>query len=124
MPIPFRSDLQTYLIEFADQHRGVRLGKMFGLPAIYVGRRLVVCLMENGIIVRLPTDIATREIREKRGKPYSRRGREMGSWVMYTPKTATAARALTPTIERAARDMAERQVEDTTGIRLKPRRRS
>lgn len=124
MPIPFRSDLQTFLVEFADRHRGVRLGKMFGLPAIYVGRRLVTCLMEDGIIVRLPGDLARQEIQAKRGKPYSRRGREMGSWVMYTPKTVAAARGLTPTIERAARHIAERQVEEDTGITLKPRRRS
>jgi hypothetical protein len=123
MPIPFRSELRPFLEEFAEQHRGVRLGKMFGLPAIYVGRRLVTCLMEDGIIVRLPDDVARREIREKRGKPYSPVGRKTGSWVMYSPKSVTAARGLTPTIERAARHIAERQVEETTGIKLKPRRR-
>ena len=124
MPIPFRSELRPFLEEFAEHHRGVRLGKMFGLPAIYVGRRLVTCLMEDGIIVRLPDDIAKREIREKRGKPYSPGGRTMGSWVMYVPKSVTAARGLTPTIERAARHVAERQVEETTGIKLKSRRRA
>ena len=121
MPIPFRSELQAFLTEFAEQHRGVRLGKMFGLPAIYVGRRLVTCLIEDGIIVRLPAGIARQEIRSKRGKPFSRRGRETGTWVMYTPKSSAAARALTPTIERAARDIAERQVEDLTGIRRRTR---
>jgi hypothetical protein len=119
MAIPFRSDLQPFLDEFAREHRGVRSGKMFGLPAIYVGRRLVTCLIEDGIIVRLPTEFACEEIRSKRGKPYSRRGRATGSWVMYTPKTAAAARRLTPVMERAARHIAERQTEDLTGI---PRR--
>ena len=121
MPIPFRSELVTFLTEFADEHRGVRLGKMFGLPAIYVGRRLVTCLIEDGIIVRLPNEVARNEIKSKRGKPYSRRGRETGSWVMYTPKSSLAARALTPTIEKAAREVAERQVEDLTGIKRSTR---
>jgi hypothetical protein len=121
MPIPFRSELVTFLTEFADEHRGVRLGKMFGLPAIYVGRRLVTCLIEDGIIVRLPNEVARNEIKSKRGKPYSRRGRETGSWVMYTPKSSIAARALTPTIEKAAREIAERQVEDLTGIKRSTR---
>jgi len=108
MPIPFRADLQPFLAEFADEHRGVRLGRMFGLPAIYVGRRLATCLIEDGLIVRLPPEIARQEIRSKRGKPFSRRGREMGTWVLYTPRSAIDARKLTPTIERAARALAER----------------
>ena len=121
MPIPFRSDLQPFIEEFAREHRGVRLGKMFGLPAIYVGRKLVTCLMEHGIIVRLPEEIAREEIRSKRGKPYSQRGRELGNWVMYAPRNATAARGLTPLIERAARHIAERQTEEITGIRRRTR---
>ena len=124
MPIPFRQELQSFLIEFADQHRGVRLGKMFGLPAIYVGRRLVTCLMEDGIIVRLPTELARDEIRSRRGKPYSQRGRVMGSWVMYTPRSAADARKLTRTVEIAARHVAERQTEEITGVKLKRRRRT
>jgi hypothetical protein len=122
MPIPFRSELRTFLAEFAAEHRGVRLGKMFGLPAIYVGRRLVTCLIEDGIIVRLPAELAKQEIESKRGKPFSRRGRATGTWVLYTPRTAVHARGLTPTVERAARHMAERQVEDLTGIKRRSRR--
>lgn len=121
MPIPFRAELRAFLTEFADEHRGVRLGQMFGLPAIYVGRRLVTCLIENGIIVRLPADLAKQEIRLKRGKPYSHGGRKPGHWVMYTPRSAADARRLTPTIERAARYQAERQVEDITGIKRRTR---
>jgi hypothetical protein len=121
MPIPFRSGLRTFLTEFAESHRGVRVGHMFGLPAVYVGRRLVTCLMEDGIIIRLPSELARQEIQSKRGTPYSRRGRETGSWVMYTPRNAADARKLTPVLERAARHMAERQVEDTTGIKRRTR---
>ena len=121
MPIPFRAELRSFLTEFAEEHRGVRLGQMFGLPAIYVGRRLVTCLIENGIIVRLPTDLAKQEIQSKRAKPFSRRGRQTDSWVLYTPRSAADARKLTPTVERAARHMAERQVEEVTGIKRRTR---
>lgn len=123
MPIPFRSELTSFLDEFADDHRGVRRGTMFGLPAIYVGRRLVACLMEDGLIVRLPDDVARREIRARRGTAYSRRGRTMGSWVMYHPRTAVAARALTPVVEAGARHIAERQTEEITGIASRRRTR-
>jgi hypothetical protein len=121
MPIPFRSELRSFLTEFAEEHRGVRLGQMFGLPAIYVGRRLVTCLIEDGVIVRLPAELARQEIQSKRGKPYSHGARKAGNWVLYTPRSAADARRLTPTVERAARHLAERQVEDMTGIKRRSR---
>jgi hypothetical protein len=121
LPIPFRSELRAFLTEFAEEHRGVRLGRMFGLPAIYVGRRLVTCLIEDGIIVRLPPELAKQEIRSKQGKPYSRGRRTTGTWVLYTPRDAAHARRLTPTVERAARHIAERQVEELTGIKRRSR---
>jgi hypothetical protein len=90
VPIPFRHDLQPFLEEFATHHTGVRLGRMFGLPAVYAGRRLFACLMEDGVIVRLPDDIARRELLAG-ARPYSRRGRATGSWVMYQPRPAPGA---------------------------------
>lgn len=117
MAIPFRRELQPFLTEFADNHRGVRLGKMFGLPAVYVGRRLFACLIEDGIIVRLPNDIARRELRAG-ARPFSQRSRPMGAWVLYQPRSITAARRLTPLLEVAARHVARKQTEDLTGVRM------
>jgi len=119
--IPFRADLRAFLTEFTDQHSGVRLGRMFGLPAGYVGRRLFVCLMEDGIIVRLPVDVAQREIKKK-AQPFSRKGGTLGAWVMYRPRTIVEARRLAPVLERAAQHVAERQVEDLTGLTVRRRR--
>ena len=121
MPIPFRADLQTFLTEFAEQHRGIRLGKMFGLPGGYVGRRLFACVIEDGIIVRLPSDVAKRELKGH-GSPFSPRGRASGSWVMYRPRRRADTTRLVPVLEIAARHLAERQVEDITGIRLRKKR--
>jgi hypothetical protein len=123
VPIPYRQELAAFLDEFAEQHRGVRRGKMFGLPAIYAGRRLVTCLMEDGIAVRLPEDVARREIGEKKARPLTSRGHEMGRWVIYRPRTAVAARKLARVLETAVRHVAERQTEEITGIRLHRRSR-
>jgi len=84
---------------------------MFGLPAGYVGRRLFVCLLEDGLIIRLPPDVVRREIKG-RGAPFTRRGkgRTLGSWVMYRPRTVVEARRLVPVLEVAARHIAERQM--------------
>jgi hypothetical protein len=122
MPIPYRQELSAFIDEFADLHRGVRRGKMFGLPAIYVGRKLVTCLIEDGIIVRLPDELARREIRAKRGEPFTRRERERSNWILYRPRNSVSARSLTPLIEKAARAIAERQTEEITGVRMRSKR--
>ena len=124
MSIPYRKELTAFIDEFAGRHRGVRRGQMFGLPAIYAGRRLAACLIEDGVIVRLPEDVARREIQSKRGAPYNHGARDSRHWVMYRPRTAAAALALTPVVEAAVRDAAERQTEEVTGIRLRRTRRS
>jgi len=122
VPIPFRSDLEPFLREFITTHRGLRMGRMFGLPAGYAGRRLFACLIEDGVIVRLPTDVAKREITARRGRPFSPKGKASGAWVMYRPRDASAARRLAPTLEVAVDDIARRQVEELTGVTLRTRR--
>ena len=117
MPIPYRRALTAFLDEFAAHHRGVRRGQMFGLPAIYVGRRLCACLFEDGLLVRLPTEIARREIAAG-ARPHSHRGRPMGAWVRYDPASVAAARRLTPVMELAVRHVARRQTEELTGVKL------
>jgi hypothetical protein len=128
--IPFRSELRPFLDEFVEAHRGARLGTMFGLPALYAGRRLFACLIEDGIIVRLPADIARREIRNgatpfsgpstRPSRARSAQGkRRRGSWMMYRPRSIVAARRLVPVLELAAREIARQQVEEMTGVRLR-----
>jgi hypothetical protein len=105
---PLTYNLHIFLGEFIDQHPGVRLGRMFGMPAGYVGRRLFACVMEEGLLVRLPDEIARRELKGQ-AKPFSRRsGRPLGSWVIYRPRTSVAAQRLTRILEVAARNVAER----------------
>ena len=125
--IPFRLELRPFLEEFADSHRGVRLGKMFGWPGLYAGRRLFACVSDDGLVVKLPIDIARREIRDG-ARPFSQgpatpRSRQPSprnsSWVVYRPRSIVAARRLVPVLEVAARDVARQQVEEMTGVRLR-----
>lgn len=117
MRMLYRQELTPFIEEFAAHHCGVRLGRMFGRPAVYVGRRLCACLMDAGVIIRLPDDLARRELHGG-AKPFSKRGKATGSWVLYTPKTAAAARRLTPILEIAARHVARRQAEELTGVKF------
>jgi len=36
----------------------IRAGKMFGYPAYYVGRKLCICLYEQGVGIKIPQDMA------------------------------------------------------------------
>ena len=103
MPIAFRADLQPFLAEFIEHHRGLRIGRMFGLPAGYAGRKLFVCLIEDGLIVKLPQPIAKDEVRSGKGALFTRRGRPSRSWVKYRPRSVHEARRLAPIMELAAR---------------------
>ena len=126
----FQVQLKPFLDEFADSHRGVRPGKMFGWPALYVGRRLFTCVSDDGLVVRLPADVARREIRDG-ARPYSqretspaaarakKRSPRTDAWVVYRPRSIGAARRLVPLLELAAREVARRQVEEMTGVRLR-----
>lgn len=121
MPIPFRAELRAFLDEFADEHSGIRVGRMFGRPALYVGRRLFASVTEDGLIVRVPADVAAREVRNQ-GRRYSRRAGPLGFWVLYRPRTIVDARRLSSVLEIAARHLALSHAEDLAGAKALSRR--
>jgi len=100
------ADLRSALIEFAASHRGVRLGHLFGQPAMYAGRRMFASVREDGIIVKLPVDLVRGEI-ARGAAPHTRRGRVVRDWVTYRPRTVVEARRLWPMLEVAARNAAD-----------------
>jgi len=80
---------------------------MFGLPAGYAGRRLFVYVMEDGLIVKLPEDVAKDEVRNGKAAMFRRQGKPGKSWVKYRPRTAREASRLAPILEVAARHVVE-----------------
>ena len=80
---------------------------MFGVPAGYAGRRMFVCLIEDGFIVKLPPGVARDELRAGKAVPFVRRGRPSRLWIKYTPRTAPDANRFAPILEMAARYVAE-----------------
>ena len=107
VPIAFRADLTPFLAEFIEHHRGLRIGRMFGLPAGYAGRKLFVCLMEDGLIVKLPEHVAKDEVRSGKAALFIRQGRPSKAWVKYKPRTAREASRLAPILEVAARHVVQ-----------------
>jgi hypothetical protein len=101
-----RRDLLDLFETFVAQHRGLRLGRMFGAPAIYAGRRLSACLMDDGVVMKLPPAAAERA-RALGGKPWvsatgAARGRTMKGWVIVVPRSGVDATRLLPLLEAAA----------------------
>jgi hypothetical protein len=105
--IAFRADLQPFLADFIEHHRGLRFGRMFGLPAGYAGRKMFVCLVEDGLIVKLPESLAKAELRGGRATPFIRRGATSKAWIKYVPGNVPEAIRLVPLLERAARYVVE-----------------
>lgn len=97
--------VRSWFTEFLNAHRGVRPGRLFGRPAAYAGRRVFAYLMEDGIIVKLPVDVARRE-RARGVEPHTATpGKD--AWMTYRPRTADDARRLWPILELAARNAAD-----------------
>ena len=56
----FNPEHKAVLDDLLLGHPLVRPGKMFGFPAYYVGRKLCICLYEQGVGVKLPEQSAAR----------------------------------------------------------------
>ncbi len=56
----FNPDHKLVLDALLLPHPLVRAGKMFGFPAYYAGRKLSICLYEQGVGIKLPASSVAR----------------------------------------------------------------
>jgi hypothetical protein len=56
--VNFNSGHKTILDDLLLGDSNVRPGKMFGFPAYYVGKKLCICLYEQGVGIKLPEQSA------------------------------------------------------------------
>ena len=59
----FNSGHKAVLDDLLLGHPHVRPGKMFGFPAYYAGKKLCICLYEQGVGVKLPEKSAAKLLR-------------------------------------------------------------
>ena len=52
----FNPDHKAVLDDLLLGHPLVRPGKMFGFPAFYAGKKLCICLYEQGVGIKLPEE--------------------------------------------------------------------
>jgi hypothetical protein len=79
----FSPEHKAVLDDLLLGHPGVRPGKMFGYPAYYVGKKLSICLYEEGVGVKLPEQSAAQLLAsDPNTTPFRPMGRpKMREWV-------------------------------------------
>lgn len=64
------------------QSASIRQGKMFGCPALYVGRKMALCVYEDSIGMRVPEDVAMRAKASNRAVFFTPYGKKpMREWI-------------------------------------------
>ena len=81
--VDFNPNHKIVLDDLLFGHPLVRPGKMFGYPAYYVGKKLCICLYEQGVGVKLPEKTATQLLEtDKNVVPFQPLGRpKMREWI-------------------------------------------
>ena len=79
----FNSEHKAVLDDLLLGHPLVRPGKMFGFPAYYAGKKLCICLYEQGVGIKLPEQSAAKLLEADRNivpfRPMSKP--KMREWV-------------------------------------------
>jgi hypothetical protein len=82
----FNPEHKAVLDRLLLNHSAVRPGKMFGYPAYYTGKKLCICLVEDGVGVKIP-EAAARKLLESDPNvtPFQPLGRpRMREWIQIT----------------------------------------
>ncbi|MBM3151141.1 MAG: hypothetical protein FJZ96_02875 [Chloroflexi bacterium] len=79
----FNPDHKTVLDNLLLSHPLLRAGKMFGFPAYYAGKKLCICLYEDGVGIKLPAATVTRLLEtDANAIPFQPLGKpKMREWV-------------------------------------------
>jgi TfoX/Sxy family transcriptional regulator of competence genes len=75
-----RPDIQAVLAEIIGEHPAVYPKKMFGRPGFFTGGKAFVCVLTEGITLKLPpATIAS--LSDSAMRPFAPGGRSMTGWV-------------------------------------------
>ncbi len=89
----------------------VRPGKMFGFPAYYAGRKLCICLYEQGVGVKLPEQSAAELLRvDRNAVPFQPMGKpKMREWVQINVSRSEEYRQYKAVFEESIRHVLAQQ---------------
>jgi hypothetical protein len=89
----------------------VRPGKMFGYPAYYAGKKLCICLYEQGIGLKIAEQTATRLLEsDPHVVPFQPLGRpKMREWILISVEHSQDYRQYLPVLEESIQFVLEQQ---------------
>ncbi len=81
--VRFNPDHRAVLDELLLDNPFVRAGKMFGYPAYYAGKKLAICLYEDGVGIKLPEQtVNALLLSDRHAIPFQPMGKsKMREWV-------------------------------------------
>ncbi len=90
----YNSEHKVVLDELLLGSPFLRPGKMFGFPAYFAGKKLCICLYEQGVGVKLPEQFAARLLAEDpNAVPFQPLGKaKMRQWVQINLSQSTGYR--------------------------------
>lgn len=99
----FNADHKLVLDEMLLTHPLVHSGKMFGLPAYYVGKKLCICLYEAVVGIKLPAESVARLLQaDLNAVPFKPYGRQtMREWVQVNLTRSEDYRQYMPVFEES-----------------------
>jgi hypothetical protein len=105
MAVRFNPGHKAVLDDLLLGHPHVMAGRMFGYPAYYSGKRLCICLYEQGVGAKLPEKSAARLLEtDPNAVPFRPMGRpKMREWVQINLTRSEDYRRYKPVFEESIR---------------------
>jgi len=110
----FNSEHKTVLDDLLLGHPQVRSGKMFGFPAYYAGKKLCICLYEQGVGVKLPEKSAEKLLAADRNViPFRPLGKpQMREWIQINLSRSEEYRKYKAVFAESIRYLLSQQKEE------------
>jgi len=107
----FNPEHKAVLDDLLLSYPHVRAGKMFGFPAYYAGKKLSICLYEQGVGVRLPEKSAAKLLdTDPNAIPFQPMGKpKMREWVQINLGRSEDYRQYKPVFEESIRHVLAQQ---------------
>jgi hypothetical protein len=111
----FNQANKAVLDELLEGNPLVRPGKMFGYPAYYVGKKLSICLYEDGVGVKLPEKTVEKMLdSDPNTIPFQPLGKpKMREWIQINLQHPQDYRDYLPVFEQSIRFLLDMQHKTT-----------
>jgi len=109
--VEFNPNHKVVLDQLLLGHPLARPGKMFGYPAYYVGKKLAICLYEQGVGVKLPEKSVAKLLEtDPNCIPFQPLGKpRMREWIQINLEQSEAYRQYQAVFEESIQFLAARQ---------------